>query len=163
MVGAHNDRVGDIGSVYVFRREGSGGGWSQEAKLAPEDADLQSFGYSVDVKGNLVVVGDVNYGSGNEGSVFVYNYNTKSSTWSQFQDNIRNDDCEYWFGGSVVIAKDGKLFIGCSEEDSIAGQCITTPPPQMGGCSRCNKRSLPRIDPLMIILDIGDKFPLTEM
>ena len=57
MVGADNDQSG-IGSAYVFQSDSSGGGWSQEAKIAPEDADLGEFGWSVDVKRNTVVVGD---------------------------------------------------------------------------------------------------------
>ena len=45
--------------------------WSQEAKLAPKDADLNRFGLSVDVKGDTVVVGDYCYGGGWDINLFV--------------------------------------------------------------------------------------------
>ena len=56
MVGSCGDRDG-VRSFFVFRCSGYNGKWLQEEKLAPVDTE-NDFGEQVEVKGNLVVVGN---------------------------------------------------------------------------------------------------------
>jgi outer membrane protein assembly factor BamB len=44
----------------------------------------------------------------------------QNNNWNKFQENVRNDDCDKWFG-SVVLTADGELFVGCYGEDFNAG------------------------------------------
>ncbi|HUU82464.1 MAG TPA: hypothetical protein VM243_03065, partial [Phycisphaerae bacterium] len=59
VVGAPNAWLGDwyVGAAYVFERAADGA-WTETAKVMAEDADLgQSFGSSVGLSGEVVVVG----------------------------------------------------------------------------------------------------------
>jgi hypothetical protein len=91
------------GAAYVFRRSGTD--WTQEARLAPEDAaDSDEFGYSVAVAGGTAVAGAYNKDSG-RGAAYVF---TRSGTsWTQ-QAKLTADDSEINdnFGHSVAIAGD---------------------------------------------------------
>ena len=53
-----------VSALHTFFDKNEVWGGSQEAKLAPKDADLNRFGVSVYVKGDTVVVGDYCYGGG---------------------------------------------------------------------------------------------------
>jgi hypothetical protein len=59
VIGAYGDNVGelmDTGSAYVFRVDGEQ--WTEEAKLLADDAEqYDSFGWSVAMSGDVVVVG----------------------------------------------------------------------------------------------------------
>ena len=103
-----NDDIGgnnDQGAAYVFTR--SGATWSQQAKLTAADGAANDyFGTSVDVKGEIAVVGayfdDDNF-IGDRGSAYVFARN--SGTWSQQQklsaaDATAGDQ----FGNSVAIS-----------------------------------------------------------
>ena len=113
LVGAINDDIGngnDQGSAYVFTR--SGANWSQQAKLTAIDGAANDyFGISVDVKGDLAVVGsyfdDVN-NIGDKGSAYVFA--RQNGTWTQQQklsaaDGIAGDQ----FGNSVAISGNSVL------------------------------------------------------
>lgn len=119
LVGATDDRDGWIGSAYVYRRTETT--WVQEAKLAPHDSILQNFGSSVSVKGNLVAVGDYWYGEGNEGAVFVYEYDSSSSSWVHMDHALHNINCDGGFGSSLAWTHDDGLIIGCHAENSGTG------------------------------------------
>ena len=83
-VGAARDRDG-VGSAYVFRH--AAGGWTQAAKLAPDDASRDSqgnFGLSIAVLDDdgVVVVGapyDGTQGRRRNGSVYVYSSSGQSA------------------------------------------------------------------------------------
>ncbi|MFN9986853.1 MAG: FG-GAP repeat protein, partial [Pirellula sp.] len=85
VVGAYLDNTlyNDSGSVYVFDR--SGEIWSQTAKLiASDEAISDHFGISVDVSGDMIVVGsylDDNALGVDAGSAYVYTWN--GTTWSE--------------------------------------------------------------------------------
>ena len=114
----HPMGVVDAGAVYVFRF--SRGSWTEEQMLEG-DIDEISFGASVDVEDDLIVVGapkDSDDGL-NSGAVYVFRYNAGS--WSEEDkitpdavlnpdpepgdppDNIRESD---GFGTAVSIDKD---------------------------------------------------------
>ncbi|MFN0112380.1 MAG: putative Ig domain-containing protein, partial [Blastocatellia bacterium] len=96
----------DCGSAYVFAD--SGGTWAQQAKLAATDrATNDYFGFSVDVSGDLAVIGA--YGkNGFEGAA--YAFARTGATWSQQQKLAAPDRAAGdWFGGSVSL--DGNTMI----------------------------------------------------
>jgi hypothetical protein len=55
--GPNNNGAGDAGAAYVFERDGSGA-WQQKAYLKAPNAEAgDSFGYSVAISGDTIVVG----------------------------------------------------------------------------------------------------------
>ena len=110
-VGADDDGAEGEGSIYIYRRNDFL--WIREAKLTPPDnSTAEGFGYSVSVKGNTVVVGDLAYGDNQEGAVFVYGYDSSSNSWNSLGDTLMNSDCSY-FGNFVRLTHDEELLVGC--------------------------------------------------
>jgi hypothetical protein len=101
------DAGSQSGSVYVYRRNGSW--WVQEAKLTADDAAAyDTFGYSVDISGDVILVGsryDDDKGP-YSGSAYVFRYD--GSGWVQeaklLPDDGTDDD---QFGFAVAI--DGQI------------------------------------------------------
>jgi hypothetical protein len=116
IVGAENDR--GIGSAYIYRLVGTI--WKQEAKLAPVDSNMQSFGRTVGVKGRVVAVGDPWYGENNEGAVFIYEFDTLCNSWTRLEI-VKNSGCDGFFGSSLALSADGGLTIGCPLANELAG------------------------------------------
>lgn len=75
----------DLGSAYIFTREG--GSWSQSQKLTAFDRyNGDDYGCSVSIDGDLAVVGaelDQMPGLTNPGSAFVYQYDGLSDSWEE--------------------------------------------------------------------------------
>ncbi len=93
----------DTGASYVFKWNGST--WTEEAKLEASDGKRgNSFGVSVDISGNLVVVG-ASLGDGNKhDSGAAYVFQRSGTTWTQEAkltagDGAKNDR----YGESVTI------------------------------------------------------------
>jgi len=95
----------------VFVRSSSGA-WSQQAKLTGSDAGSQdSFGSSVSVFGDTIVVGAPNHdpsGQDNAGSAYVFVRSTNGNVWSQQAKLTAGSDVSYqgYFGSSVSISGD---------------------------------------------------------
>jgi len=120
VVGTYGDDVGangDQGSAYVFVR--SGVTWSQQAKLVAADGSANdSFGYSVAVSGNTVVVGAYidNVGANvDQGSAYVF---VRSGvTWTQQAQLVAADGAAGdTFGRSVAIGGD-TVVVGAFQDD----------------------------------------------
>jgi len=105
VVGAHNENktgaIDGAGSAYVFTRSGTS--WSQQAKLVASDASQgSSFGQSVAIDGDTIVVG-----AHKESTVVVnggaaYIFTRSGTTWSQ-QARIISSDVTAWpAAGSVT-------------------------------------------------------------
>jgi hypothetical protein len=82
---AESETSPEMGAAYIFTRSGST--WSQLQKLSPSPghgSDVQ-FGVSVDIKGDMVVIGaqteEGDYG-GDEGVVYVYRIDADTELWS---------------------------------------------------------------------------------
>jgi len=82
VVGAVGDRNGQ-GAAYVFHNDGSG--WVQQAKLFAPTPGVRQFGWDVDVRGDIVVVGDPgdDENGTNAGAVFVFEPTGPSGEWQQ--------------------------------------------------------------------------------
>ena len=110
----------EAGAAYIFTRSGTS--WSQQAKIVAANAgELDSFGTSVDIDGDSVIVGawreDTKASDG--GAVYVF---TRSGTsWSQQKLLTASDvPADARFGHAVAV--DGKTAVGTSKlVDSGAG------------------------------------------
>jgi hypothetical protein len=125
VVGAYLDDVGantNQGSAYIFVRSGPAGAWTLQALLTASDgAASDSFGSSVAISGDTVVVGafidDVG-ANGNQGSAYVFV--RSGTTWTQQAhlvawDGAANDS----FGISVAISGD-RVLVGAYAKDVVA-------------------------------------------
>jgi hypothetical protein len=126
-----NNSVGNAGAAYVFVRSGTT--WSQQAYLKASNTNpSDSFGYSVAVSGDTVVVGAHGEDSnatgvnGNQGdnsateSGAAYVFVRSGTTWSQ-QAYLKasNTGVEDNFGTSVAVSGD-TVVVGAEGEDSNA-------------------------------------------
>ena len=84
-----NAQFYDPGSAYVFVREGTG--WAEQRRLTPPDASYFTFGRSVALSGETLLVGAPHFIGHNtkEGAVFVFN---RSGTSWQQQQILRPSD-----------------------------------------------------------------------
>ena len=92
------------GSAYIFTR--SGVSWSQQQKLTAGDAAIQdSFGVSVAIAGDTVVVGAYRDDDGGTDSGSAYIFTRSGSSWF-FQAKLLADDAAAFdrFGQSVSIS-----------------------------------------------------------
>lgn len=109
------------GSAYVFVR--SGAVWTQQAKLIASDAaGTDSFGISVAISGDTVVVGantDDHPPGNDQGSAYVF---VRSGTvWTQAAKLTASDTTtDDLFGSSVAIDGD-TILIGAFGDDTTAG------------------------------------------
>ncbi|MFT5489908.1 MAG: hypothetical protein ACI8V5_000247 [Limisphaerales bacterium] len=121
-----NDLGDDSGSAYVFqRRPGLNDAWDQVAKLnASDGAAGDSFGRSVAIEGDTVVVGaDRNDDAGDSsGSVYVFQRNQGGpDQWEQVVKLVAADATPgSQFGWSVSLSGD-TLVVG-SFQDDISGR-----------------------------------------
>jgi len=109
VVGASDD--GQHGSVYVYRRNGTA--WREAAKLTPDDPAAGDFGMSVSVKDTSIVVGAPTSGGGQEGAIFVYDFDPLADSWSRVGRPVQNSDCKIYFGNTVQLMDDKGLLASC--------------------------------------------------
>ena len=129
IVGCANEDTGGsgAGSAYIFTRSGTS--WSQQAKIQSSDVQAaDSFGNSVGITGDTIIVAAryEDTGASNAGSVYVF---TRSGTsWTQAK-KIQASDAQAsdFFGEDIAIA--GKtVVVGATGEDtggSDAGSAYT--------------------------------------
>ncbi len=128
IIGAYGDEDPNgeqAGSAYVF--QGSGGSWTQQAKLAAADGDGQdNFGSSVAMSsdGNTAIIG-ANRGEDPNGEQAgsAYVFQASDGSWTQ-QSKLAGDDSERPdnFGSSVAVSWDGTTaIIGADKDNSSNG------------------------------------------
>ncbi|WP_413934108.1 integrin [Nitrospira sp. BLG_1] len=141
-----NNSGNDIGAVYVFVR--SGGIWTQQAYLkASNPDDLDTFGTSVAISGNTIVVGAQGEDSnatgvtGNQsdnsvaqaGAAYVFVRN--GTTWTQ-QAYLKPSTAGFNNFGNTVAIDGDTIAIGAEGEDSastgINGSEVGTGAPSSG-------------------------------
>ena len=112
VVGSSASRANNVlsGAAYVFVR--SNGDWVLQQRLLPADATSgQSFGVSVALSGDTVVVGAQNTKVGandNQGAVYVFT--RAGSTWTQQQKLAASDGAaQDTFGWNVALSGDTAL------------------------------------------------------
>ena len=125
-VAIYNDRAaigaytyGGIGAVYIFTYQS--GNWIQTDKIIPADGEINDwFGYSIDLNGDYLIVGNPtdNDNGTISGSAYVYHY---SNGWTLDKKIIGDDvDEADQFGCSVVI--DGQYaVVGAKADEGVNG------------------------------------------
>lgn len=105
-----NAKGTDAGAVYIFRRNGSTGVWSQEQKLTPSvGASDDEFGYSLALAGNVLLVGapyaDTTNGV-NSGLVYVYRWKNSIVKWAE-ETTLLDPDGATGNNAGYAVAFDG--------------------------------------------------------
>ncbi len=124
VVGADGAVVGaNVGQGAAYVYDGSGGSWTQEAKLTADDGvAFDNFGRSVAVSGSTVMVGAPYVtidGNGFEGAVYVFDGN---SSWRQHQKLVARDGAaDGYFGWSIALDGDNALIGAGSYSMARAG------------------------------------------
>eukprot|EP01083_Nonionella_stella_P275069 934140_1 len=117
VVGASEDTnpiAGFSGSVYVFERDSQRNNWTQTAKLYANDAEpFESFGSSVSIYGDCVLVGAPSDGAG---AVYMFERDPQSN-WTQTAKFTQNPLKQY-FGENVAIYND--VFVASDQGASEA-------------------------------------------
>jgi len=123
VVGATNDGENGEGSFNVYQQDE--GNWVQELKLTPPDVSKAlafdgsgNFGWSVSVKNNKIVVGDVWYDD-DKGAVFEYEFDSLTKSWNQVGGILTNEDCSGYFGYDVKFTDDEELLVLCDDDNTL--------------------------------------------
>jgi hypothetical protein len=115
-----NSNAAQSGSAYVFHW--NGGAWVQQAELLASDAEhARDFGYSVDLDGDIMLIGDPedNANGVRSGSAYVFRWN--GSAWVQQAKLLPSDGAAGDnFGYSVTISGDIAL-VGAYADDDNGG------------------------------------------
>jgi len=115
VIGAHHDEANGYkaGSAYVFRYTGAI--WYQEDKLMASDGvTYDTFGESVAISGDAVVVGAV--WEDDMGSAYLYRYN--GYEWPEDTKLMATDrDLWDWYGDAVAIDGDSALIGAYGDAD----------------------------------------------
>ena len=112
-----DDEGEDVGSAYIFRREGAS--WVQEAKLTASDgAAGDNFGYSaVAISGDLAIVGAYADDDKGAASGSAYVFRREGASWVQEYKLLPDDGASGdFFGKSVAIFGD-RAIVGAPEDD----------------------------------------------
>jgi len=98
------------GAAYVYQ-EDENGIWSETMSIVPNDIRQEaSFGSSLDVDGNIMVVGASNDGENGQGSVYIYRWNGEN--WIQETKITPPDDSKVEEFGISVSVKDNRIVVG---------------------------------------------------
>lgn len=120
IIGAPNDDdlASSAGSVYVFVRD-SNGLWSEQQKLLASDAEAgDSFGESVAVDGDTMMIGANREGDAGSNAGAVYVFTLNNGLWTEQQKLIAADvEASDFFGGSVSIDGDTMLVGAVGDDD----------------------------------------------
>src|SRR5450755_3136143 len=114
-------RHGTPGEVYIFQR--SGQSWIEQAKLAPSDLHIQSFGLAVAIQGTTLLVGAANgqmvEGTFVPGVAYVYE---NQGTWTEQAKLIPMDRLPLDEFGTSVALDHGTAVVGAPGAAGLNGQ-----------------------------------------
>ena len=118
LIGAHgSDATGpDSGTAYVFTR--SGGTWTQNAQLIPNDSGLgDEFGYAVDLTNGIAIIGAPKEDRNETDMGTAYIFVETSEAWVQ-QAKLTSAETEAGdeFGSAVAI-HEGTAIVGAQKDD----------------------------------------------
>jgi hypothetical protein len=119
-IGAEQADTHDVqtGAVYVYTRVG--GEWVLEDKLAGDDSEpSDDFGGSVDLHGDLLVVGADRHSGAAAHSGAVYVFRRTAAGWEQEQELTQNDPTTNHELGRSVAATDEFIVAGTTDDDDL--------------------------------------------
>jgi hypothetical protein len=119
----------EAGAAYIFEMDGNGD-WIQKQKIvASERGIYRSFGQSVAISGDYIVVGAVGSNSdasganplGNAGAAYVFKRNG-AGVWEQHQKLVASDrEVGDYFGNSVAISNTYIIVGAWFEDHNVSG------------------------------------------
>ncbi len=120
--------LSSAGSAYIFERDG-GGVWNEVQKIVASDRDAgDSFGYSVSISGDYLVVGafgeseDESGGNTMAQSGSGYVFELSGGVWSEVQKIVASDRASGdLVGTSVAISGDYLVMTARGEDEDEAG------------------------------------------
>lgn len=123
VVGAPGDDQGapSAGAVYLYRKSGVDGSWTEQAKLFPAGiAARDRFGWSLATQESMLVVGARADTSSSRGSVYVYTFSSGSHIWTEHALlTATNGSVGDTFGSAVAISEN-TLVVGAPRDDEMA-------------------------------------------
>lgn len=126
VIGAHydDDKGQEAGAVYIFRYNPDTSQWIEETKLYASDSQTNGlFGRSVDIDGNVLVVGQAqdSFNIPNAGAAYVFRFDEKQSIWIEEEKLLAPDGKELDHFGSSVAIESNRIVIGAPFDDSEKG------------------------------------------
>lgn len=107
-----------FGIAYVFER--SNGGWTQTAQLVASDAAADDlFGYSVDVSGNVAVVGAVGDDDSAPSAGSAYVFEASGGSWTEVAKLTAGDSEDGDNFGNAVAVDGTVVLIGAPQDDDL--------------------------------------------
>ncbi len=124
VVGAYgdDDKGGASGSVYIYERNADGI-WEYAAKLTASDGEAgDTFGYSVSIDGDHVIVGSY-YDDNGSGSVYIYERSADGIWGNEIKLTATDPDDYDYFGHSVSISGNYAIVgaYGNDDDGSLSG------------------------------------------
>ena len=122
MVGAPNDTITafDEGTVAVFTFDGNA--WNQTQTLTPNDpGDFDRFGVSIDIKGDVAVIGSPFKTEGQTFAGAAYVFVRNAGTWVQVQKLTADDSAPEDRFGAAVAMNEGCILVGAPRDDNDNG------------------------------------------
>ena len=108
----------DSGSVYIFRFDSSAGIWQEEQKItAATTAEDDRFGYALSVSGDLILTSAIgaNVTDTENGAAYLFEYNSNTQTWVEYERFVASDSSEYWRIGTSLAIADDTAFVGATQ------------------------------------------------
>ena len=119
-----NNYLENAGAAYIFFK-GANGVWTLVQKIVASDRERRdTFGNSVAIYKNTIVVGAVDEGSNWAGAAYVFEKNNNSSTWLETKKLTAYDfrGLQDRFGEIVKVNENGIMVSAQSEDDYDSAQ-----------------------------------------
>ena len=97
----------DSGSVYVYTKNGDS--WDEYKLLSSDIISGDGFGWSVDIQGDVIVVGAHGDDDNGNGSGSTYIFQWDGSDWLETKISSDDGSAEDFFGWSVALGSDNLL------------------------------------------------------
>ncbi len=121
VIGISQDDPGQRGSAAVYRKDAESDLWAFEQKLTPGDGMAgDRFGFSVGVKGDVIVIGSLFHDSMGEdaGAAYVFRRDSMTGLWSEEQKLLdATGGANDRFGVSVDV--DEVIVVGAERDDDL--------------------------------------------
>ncbi len=123
----------EAGAVYVFRRDGSTGGWHEEARLVGDDTEADdAFGASLAIAGPQVLIGAPNHDK-RQGAVYLFRHDSETGGWTQ-EAKLQHDGAKANDRfGSAVLGRGEEIFVGAMGRNRMAGAVYRFTPDEGSG------------------------------
>jgi hypothetical protein len=121
IIGAPGFPLQDIGSAYIFKRNGSN--WIQQQKLIASDGtETDYFGSSVSISGDYAIVGAPTDDDNGDFSGSAYIFKRSGSTWIEQQKLLASDGTEDDVFGGFLSISDNYAIISANGSDGLINE-----------------------------------------